>query len=165
MHITFESIQDEHLKSVLEIYTHYVLNTTATFHKHVPSLAEMKELVFFTSPLYQTFVVLEEGKLCGYVILTQHKKREAYDTTAEVTIYLRPESVGKGIGKLALQKIEAFAATKEIHALVATICGENTSSIALFERNGYTKCAHYREVGRKFDQWLDLVAYEKIVGE
>lgn len=161
--IKFEEIQETHLTKVLEIYTYYVLNTTATFHAHALDLEEMRELVIFDNPKYKTFVLYDENTLCGYVILTQHKKREAYDVTAEVTVYLKHDYVGKGVGTLAVKFIEEFAKTKELHVLVATICGENSKSIRVFERNGYVKCAHYKEVGKKFGQFLDLVAYQKII--
>lgn len=161
--IKFEEIQETHLTKVLEIYTYYVLNTTATFHAHVLDLEEMRELVVFDSPKYKTFVIYDEDTLCGYVILTQHKKREAYDGTAEVTVYLKHDYIGKGVGTLAVKFIEDYAKTKEFHVLVATICGENSKSIRVFERNGYIKCAHYKEVGRKFGQLLDVVAYQKII--
>jgi L-amino acid N-acyltransferase YncA len=161
--IKFNEIKAEHLPKVLEIYTYYVLNTSATFHAHTLNLNEMKDLVIFDSPKYKTFVIYDEDILCGYVILTQHKKREAYDGTAEVTVYLKHDYVGKGIGSLAVIFIEDYAKTKELHVLVATICGENSKSIKVFERNGFVKCAHYKEVGRKFGQLLDVVAYQKII--
>lgn len=123
----------------------------------------MRDLVFFDNPKYKTYVILAENELFGYVLLTQHKKREAYDTTAEVTVYLKPEWTGKGLGSLAVQYIEAFAQASEIHTLIATICGENDKSIKMFEKNGYLKCAHYKEVGKKFGNWLDVVAYQKIL--
>ncbi|WP_424357733.1 N-acetyltransferase family protein [Methanocella sp. MCL-LM] len=162
--VNFEEIGEEHLDAVLDIYNHYVLNTTATFHAHAFGRDEFRELVFFDNPRYRTYVIKEAGAVCGYVLLTQHKKREAYDGTAEVTVYLVPGSVGKGFGSRALQFIEQIAKERGIHVLVATICGENARSIGLFERNGYDKCAHYREVGQKFGQRLDVVAYQKIIG-
>lgn len=161
--IRFEEIQEEHLQTVLEIYTYYVLNTTATFHAHPLSLDEMKELVMFECPKYKTYVIFDEVDICGYVILTQHKKREAYGDTAEVTVYLKHDYVGRGVGSLAVKFIEEYGIAKELHVLIATICGENSKSIKVFERNGYVKCAHYKEVGRKFGQLLDVVAYQKII--
>lgn len=161
--IKFREMQIEHLPSVLEIYNYYVINTTATFHAHTLTIDEMKELVFFDNPKYRTFVIVDNGVICGYVILTQHKKREAYDGTAEVTVYLRHDYVGKGVGSLAVKFIEQYASTKELHVLIAGICGENSKSINLFERNGYMKCAHYKEVGKKFGKLLDVVAYQKIL--
>jgi L-amino acid N-acyltransferase YncA len=158
-----EELREEQLPGIMEIYNYYVLNTTATFHAHPLTIDEMKELVFFVSPKYKTFAIMNDHNLCGYVILTQHKKREAYDGTAEVTVYLKPDCIGKGLGSLAVKHIEEIAKQRNIHVLVATICGENDKSIKLFEKNGYFKCAHYKEVGKKFEQLLDVVAYQRII--
>lgn len=159
-----EELREEHLQTVLDIYNDYVTNTTATFHTGELSLAEMREIVFFDSDRYKAFVIMETGSICGYVILTQFKKREAYNGTAEITVYLRHDCIGQGYGSLAVQFIEKLAKEKGYHALLAGICGENSKSIKLFERNGYIKCAHYKEVGRKFGRLLDVVYYEKIIG-
>ncbi|MBK5211815.1 MAG: N-acetyltransferase [Coriobacteriia bacterium] len=161
--IQFAELATEHLPVVLDIYNHYVLHTTATFHSHVLSMNEMKDLVIFESPVYKTFVIFQDESLCGYVLLTQFKKREAYDGTAEVTIYLKSDFTGKGIGNLALDFIESYASTKELHVLLATICGENAASVKLFEKCGYTRCARYKEVGKKFGKSLDVVVYQKII--
>jgi L-amino acid N-acyltransferase YncA len=159
--IKFEKMHTEHLPQVLDIYTYYVLNTTATFHISPPQMDEMARMVFFDNPRYQTFVILDGEIICGYVLLTQFKNREAYDRTAEVTLYVRPDYAGMDIGSKALQHVEEFAHTRDIRVLAATICGDNQHSINLFVRNGYSKCAHYRQVGEKFGQLLDVVAYQK----
>ncbi|HNX29676.1 MAG TPA: N-acetyltransferase family protein [Syntrophomonadaceae bacterium] len=163
MNIIFEEMQEKHLGEVLSIYTYYVLNTTATFHDHELSESEMREIVFFENPKYRTYVIKSSGNICGYVILSQYKKREAYDRTAEVSVYLKPDSIGQGIGSQALKFIEDTAVSQKMHVLIATICGENSKSMHLFERNGYNKCAHYKEVGEKFGQLLDIVTYQKII--
>ena len=161
--IVFEEMKEKYLSDVLSIYTYYILNTTATFHDHVLSENEMREIVFFEDPKYKAYVIMKSGILYGYVILTQYSKREAYDKTAEVTIYLKPEYAGHGIGSLALQFIEGAAIRQKMHVLIAIICGENLKSIRLFEKNGYKKCAHYKEVGFKFGHYLDIVDYQKII--
>lgn len=160
---SFDEMKEEYLDEVLAIYSYYVLNTTATFHDRVLTTAEMREIVFFDTPRYKTFVILEDDSLCGYVLLAQHKKREAYDSTAEVSVYLKPGLGGRGIGSLALRHIEEYARKQKLHVLVATICGQNEESIGLFAKNGYRQCAHYREVGQKFGKLLDIVAYQKIL--
>jgi phosphinothricin acetyltransferase len=93
--------------------------------------------------------------------MTQHKNREAYDETADVTVYLKNGYTGRGIGSLAIKFIEEYAVRQKIHTLVAGICGENTASIRLFEKNGYRRCAHFKEVGMKLGRRLDVVAYQK----
>jgi phosphinothricin acetyltransferase len=159
----FEEAREEHLPKLLEIYNYYILNSTATFHINPISMEEMREIIFFDNPKYKAFVIKEKEDICGYCILTQFKKREAYDISAEVTVYLKPDYVGKGIGSLAIKHIETLARKNDIHALIAIICGENEKSIKLFEKNGYIKCAHYKEVGKKFGRLLDVVCYQKII--
>lgn len=160
---SFCEMTEEFLDEVLQIYTYYVLHTTATFHARGLIRQEMRDIVFFDSDKYKTFVICGQDQVLGYVLITQHKKREAYDKTAEVTVYLRQGYTGKGIGSMAIQYIEAYARHQGFHVLVATICGENEKSIHLVEKNGFSKCAHYREVGEKFGQLLDVVAYQKII--
>lgn len=159
----FQEVKDHHISDLLEIYNYYVLNTTATFHASPLDEQAMKGLVLFKDTKYKTFVIIENGYINGYVLLTQHKNREAYDKTGEVTVYLKPGVIGKGLGTMAVKHIEEFAKNVGFHTLIATICGENDKSIKVFERNGYEKCAHYKEVGMKFGQWLDVVAYQKLL--
>ncbi len=159
----FESVKEEHLPELLDIYTYYVLNTTATFHEKPLTTVEMKDLLIFENSKYVTYIIKDEFEIFGYVILTQHKKREAYDNSGEVTVYLKKDCIGKGLGNCAVNFIEGVAKNEGFHVLIATICGENDKSIKVFERNGYFKCAHYKEVGRKFGKWLDVVAYQKII--
>jgi phosphinothricin acetyltransferase len=156
-------MKEDYLPQILEIYNYYVKNTTVTFHKHLLNIDEMKQLVFFGNPKYKAYAILSDNEVCGYVILTQYKVREAFNRTAEVTVYLKNNFAGKGIGTKALRFIEQVAAKTDIHALVALITGENTASLNLFERNGYEKCAHIKEVGYKFERWLDLVVYQKLL--
>jgi phosphinothricin acetyltransferase len=161
--IIFEEMKEEYLSEVLQIYTYYVLNTTVSFHMQIPTRKQMRQMVFFNNEKYKTLVILDDKQICGYVLINQYKDREAYDATAEVTIYLKPESVGKGIGSIAISYIEDYAKQQGVHVLLAIICGRNEASIRLFSKNGYNKCAHYKEVGLKFGQLLDIVAYQKII--
>ncbi|NLG88414.1 MAG: N-acetyltransferase [Clostridiaceae bacterium] len=162
MDITFEKVNTSHLEHIAEIYSYYVLNTTYTFHCHVLNTDEIKNLVIFTNQRNCAFLIRLDGNVAGYVILGKHSEREAFNDTGEVAIYLKPEFCGKGIGGHALRFIEDYARKMGFHVLIATICTENSKSIRLFERNGYVKCGHYREVGKKFGRLLDLAAYQKI---
>ncbi|MBI2329156.1 MAG: N-acetyltransferase [Chloroflexi bacterium] len=100
----------------------------------------------------------------GFCFLTQYKKKEAYNRTAEIGVYLNPEFTGKGLGSSVVAFLEKVASSKQIRVVLASISGENTASIKLFQRMGFEKCAHYREVGEKFGRLLDVVDYQKILG-
>ncbi len=161
--VYFEELREEQLEEVLRIYNEYVSHTTATFHTKPLSAEEMRALVFFEDPKYRCYLIKAEGETAGYVILTRHKTRQAYDATAEISIYLKPGYTGRGIGRKAVGFIEALARQQGMHVLIAAICGENTGSIKLFEACGYDQCAHYRQVGVKFGTYLDVVDYQKIL--
>jgi L-amino acid N-acyltransferase YncA len=161
--LIFKEIEDEHLQEVLDIYNYYVINTTISFHTEPISLDEIRENVIFNKSIYKSFIVFKDDKITGYVLVNQHKKKQAYDVSGEVTIYLKPEYVGQGIGGQALTFIEKFAKDKGFHVLIATICKENDNSKYLFEKYGYSQCAYFREVGYKFGRRLDIVTYQKII--
>jgi L-amino acid N-acyltransferase YncA len=72
-----------------------------------------------------------------------------------------PGQQRKGIGKRILLHLEDVAVAKGLKNLLGVITGDNTASIALFESAGYVKCAHYKNVGEKFNKVLDVVAYQK----
>lgn len=163
MNYILNELKEEDLPQVADIYNYYVANTTATYHIKPLTIQDMKKIVLFDNPRYRSFVIRKSNIIIGYIILTQHQIREAFKNTAEISIYLNNLFTGKGIGSLCLKYIEDYAKTQGFHVLVATICGENKGSIHLVEKNGYEKCAHYKEVGKKFGRWLDLVAYQKII--
>ncbi|HEX7712893.1 MAG TPA: GNAT family N-acetyltransferase [Bacillota bacterium] len=163
--LRFVPATPEHIPELLAIYNYYIEKSTATFHLDPVNSEEMAEILFYTNPRFQAFVISDSSaKICGYCILARFKKREAYDTTAEVTVYLAPEFTGKGIGSLAVKFIEEKARERNFHSLIAVICGENEASIRLFKGLGYVQCALYKEVGKKFGRFLDIVCYQKIIG-
>jgi len=162
MAIHFEIITSKDLDVVAEIYNYYVLNSTATFHLEK---VEDKELLSTLPPLghskYQSFLVLDNGLVSGFCYLSQFRKKEAYDASAEITLYLYPNYTGKGLGKLMLEYMEEIAKKNGIKNLVGVITSENVGSITLFEKCGYFKVGHLKNIGKKFGRWLDVVSYQK----
>lgn len=154
---------EEFLPELTAIYNYYVLNTTVTFHAKEISISGMREILFDEDPRFSSYTIFEGDELCGYCILSHFKKREAYDSTAEVTVYLKTGYERRGIGTFAVRRLEEAAAQNGFHSLLAVICEENKGSIGLFSSLGYEKCAHYREVGTKFGRFLDVVCLQKIL--
>ncbi len=160
---TFRPVAEADVVFLLDIYNHYVRTSTATFHIAELTAEEFRPILFPGYPRFSAWTIFVDGEAAGYVILARYKPREAYDGTAEVTVYLGPSFVGRGLGRAAMEFAEAQARERRFHVLMGIICGENTASLALFERLGYTKSAHHHQVGRKFDRWLDVVCYEKVL--
>lgn len=163
MNLELIELKASDLEKVKEIYDHYILNSTATFHTEPISLDELKGTILIGHPKYQSFLIQYEGETCGFCYISQHKKRQAYDRTAEVTIYLKPAFAGKGIGRKALEMVESIAKKNAISILLGVIAGENRASIRLFESCSYEKCAHFNKVGEKFNRLLDIVVYQKLI--
>jgi phosphinothricin acetyltransferase len=154
-------LKDEEFLLVKEIYDYYILHSTATFHTEPVSLKDLKEFIFTDHPIYKTYLIYVDDTLAGYCYFSYFKKREAYNRTAEITIYLKPEFTNKGIGKASINFLENIAKESVITNFLAVITGNNVESIKLFEKMGYTKCAHFKNVGEKLNQILDVVIYQK----
>ena len=163
--IKLVELKESDLKTVKEIYDHYILNSTATFHTDLISIEELKNTILIAHPKYKSFLINYKDEPCGFCYISQYKKRQAYDRTAEITIYLKPECSGKGIGNETLKLLEAIASDNGIRVLIGIIAGENLSSIKLFEKCGFEKCAHFKKVGEKFDRIIDVVAYQKVLDD
>jgi phosphinothricin acetyltransferase len=149
------------------IYNHYVRTSTATFQTEPLSAAEWWDDVKPRDPeRHGVWAITEDGTagLAGYVLVTAFKGRCAYRDTAEVTVYLKEGCTGRGLGRAALAHVDAHAAAVGLHALLAVVCAENESSLRAFERAGYERAGHLREVGTKFGRLLDVVYLEKVVG-
>ena len=164
--INFEPITEKDLPDILNIFNYYIENSTAIFYINPLNVDKMRELTVYENEnrgIYKTFIIKCGGVICGYVTVKPHSVREAYALTADLTIILHPDFTGKGIGGKALDFIENYAREKGLHVLIAGIESQNIRSIKLFEKRGFIKCAHYREVGQKFGKILDVVDYQKIL--
>ena len=159
--LEFPRVTNTDLAAILAIYNDYILNSTATFHSEKLTKKDLETFLFVSHPKYPSFLITDNDEMIGYCFLTQFKKRQAYDRSAELSIYLKPEFTGKGIGLVALDHLEAAAKKAGIHVLVGTICGENHASIKLMEKAGFSRCAHLKNIGEKFGKILDVVIYQK----
>lgn len=159
--INFLKVKEDDFKKIKEIYDWYINNSTTTFHTEPIKIEELREYIYIDHPTYQSYMIHFDEEIVGYCLLTNFKKRQAYDRTAEATIYLHPDVQRKGIGMKALKFLEEKAKETNIKNLLGVITSENQGSITLFEKVGYTKCAHFKNVGEKFGRVLDVVAYQK----
>lgn len=132
--ITLKVLVEEDLDFVKQVYDWYVLNSTATFHTEPVTTEELKEFLYVQHPRFQSFIILADGQPVGYCYLTNYKKRQAYDKTAELTIYLQHDCYAKGIGKTALQELETHAKNAGFKNLLAIISGDNDRSILFLKR-------------------------------
>ena len=161
--IKFIKLTEKDLPELLEIYNHYVENTTVTWEIKKLSLNSFRKEMISSNPKYTTYAIVKDSIICGYCKLSPHSKRKGYTNTAQIAVYLKPSHVRKGIGNIAVNFLEVKAIKCKIHVLIASISGDNKASIKLFQKNGYKKCGHFKEAGTKFNKILDVVYYQKIL--
>ncbi len=161
--LTFQKARETDLDVILEIYNFYILTSTATFDVGPISKEELLERISINHEIYQTYLIHYENEMIGFCFLTQFRKKKAYERTAEMGLYLKPQFTNKGLGKEATAFLEQVAAGRQIKVLVASICGENLASIRLAQEMGYEQCAHYKQVGEKFNRLLDVVEFQKVL--
>jgi L-amino acid N-acyltransferase YncA len=161
--LSFQKAEEKDIVTMLQLYNFYLVTTTATFDHNKISREEFLERVFIGHKKYQTYLIRYHNETAGFCFLTQYHKKNAYDRTTEIGLYLKPEFTGKGIGKAAVVFLEKTAISLQIRVIIASLSGENTASINLFQSMGYDECAHYKQIAEKFGRFLDIIDYEKIL--
>jgi L-amino acid N-acyltransferase YncA len=150
-------------EAIRAIYNHEVLRTTATFDLVPRSLAEQEEWLAARSGAFSAVVAEQDDEVVGYASLSPFKDRAAYRTTVEDSVYVRGDRQGAGVGGLLLRRIVDVAAASGFHSVIARIEGGSTSSQALHASCGFTLVGVEREVGRKFNRWLDIVVMQLLL--
>jgi phosphinothricin acetyltransferase len=161
MSVILKPVQKSDFPKIKEIYDWYILNSTATFHTEPIAIEELQSFILVNDSKYQSFLIEVDNEVVGYVYLARYKNRQAYDRSAEVTLYLKHDFTGKGIGSQVVAQMEAIANQVGIKTILAIVTGENDKSVHLFTKNGYEKCAHFKRVGEKFGRVLDVLGFQK----
>lgn len=146
---------------ICRIYNHYVLESTITFEEQPVSTQEMTRRIEEIAALPSPWLVAERaGELIGYAHASNWKARSAYRHSSETTIYLAPGASGRGVGtRLYGALLDALRACGR-HVAIGGIALPNDASIALHEKLGFRKVAHFVEVGFKFGRWIDTAYWQ-----
>jgi L-amino acid N-acyltransferase YncA len=150
--------------AIAEIYNHYVLHTIITFEEDAVPAAEMAQRITEVLGAGLPWFVWEEaGRVLGYAYAGKWKSRCAYRYAVESSIYLSKDATGRGLGsKLYAALIDALRA-KGIHSIIGGIALPNPASVGISERLGFQKIGHFKEVGWKFEKWIDVGYWELIL--
>ena len=144
-------------KAICEIYNYYIEHTAITFEEETVSEAIMSERIGSYSQNYPWLVIENSnGKVVGYAYGAEWAERSAYKNTVEITVYLHQEQSGKGYGSSLYKALLSILSTSGFHVVVAAIALPNEASVKLQESFGFNKVAHFKEVGRKFNSWVDV---------
>ncbi len=156
--------QFKNCQAISSIYNYYVETSTATFALENETLGE-RELWFrehFEAAL-PVIVAELEGSIIGFASLSFYHQRCGYKKTVEASIYIDHNFLQRGFGRALMQELMTAAAGCGYHAVLGLICSENLGSVKLMRQFGFEDVGCLREVGNKFDRWLDVQLLQRIL--
>jgi L-amino acid N-acyltransferase YncA len=145
------------IAQITEIYNSIVLTSTAIYNDQ-PATTE-ERAGWWVSRVEQSFpviVAVEGTSVLGYGSFGEFRSWPGYRFTVEVTVHIREDLRGRGLGKLLLAELLARARAMGKHIVVAGVDSENEAARRFFEREGFINAGQLREVGYKFGKYLHL---------
>ena len=154
------------LEAINEIYNHYVVETHITFDDEPMTMNWRREWFshYATSGRHRVLVAADDGRVTGYASSSKFRPKPGYLTSVETSIFLAPDAVGKGLGSTLYTALFEVLEGEDVHRVYAGIALPNPASIALHERFGFKRVAHFGEQGRKFGRYWDVDWFEKPLG-
>jgi phosphinothricin acetyltransferase len=149
------------LPALLDIYNHHVLNTAITFDIEPRTLAQRQVWLATFKPVgrHQCFVAARDGKAVGWACSGKYREKAAYDTTAEMSVYLSPDEGGRGLGRRLYGTLFEALRGEDIHSFYAGVTLPNDASVALHCSFGFEQIGLQKEVGRKFGKFWGVAMF------
>jgi len=154
--IIIRTATENDIQPMLDIYNEVIKNSTAVFQYDPHTLEMRKEWFAKKHEENHPVFIAEENEVVGFSTFGQFRNWQAYKYSVENSVYVKADQRGKGIGKLLLKPLIDAAKELELHTIIAGIVADNEASIALHKQFGFVEVAHFKEVGYKFNRWLDL---------
>lgn len=150
---------------IARIYNHYVETSTATFDNEPKTVDDRVVWIEGRRAEHPVFVAERGARVVGWGSLSPYRERWGWRHTAEVGVYVDSETTGGGVGPRITEALIESARVSGIHALISQIVADNGPSLKMAERAGFVRAGTLREVGRKFDRWLDLAIMELVLDD
>lgn len=153
---------EQDAEAISRIYNHYIANTVITFEEELLSSDDIANRIKATLAAGLPWLIAEENNVVlGYAYANPWKNRSAYQFSVETSVYLDPNASRKGWGSQLYQALFAQLKHTKIRTVIGGITLPNPASVALHEKLGMHKSAHFSDVGYKFNQWIDVGYWQK----
>lgn len=143
--------------AMARIYNHYVAETIVTFEEEAVTAEDFERRIQDVQSGSLPWLVAEQGSdIVGYSYASYWKRRYGYRFSVEVTVYLDPACARRGIGTMLYAQLLPTLKSSGIRVAIGGIALPNDASVLLHEKFGFEKVAHFKEIGIKFGQWIDV---------
>lgn len=147
---------------IVAIYDYYVAQTVVTFEEEAVPAADMARRIEAVRAASLPWLVAKEADgVVGYAYAARWRERSAYRFSVEVSVYLHPDALGRGLGTSLYARLFALLEAGGVHAAIGGISLPNAASVALHEKFGMRQVAHFPEVGFKFERWVDVGYWQR----
>jgi L-amino acid N-acyltransferase len=153
------------LGTINDIYNHYVMHSTCTYQEEPEPLEGRREWFQRHGDRHPVIVAEADGQVIGWGSLSPFHPRSAYRRTVENSVYVHHQQHRRGIGSLLLQELITRGRGLGHRAIIAGIDASQPASVALHAKFGFEKVGHLKQVGFKFDRWLDVIYMELLLKE
>lgn len=157
------AVQSADAGRICEIYNHYVAKTIVTFEEQPVAAGEMRTRIAAVAGKLPWLVLERDGRVAGYACAAPWKARTGYRFSVESSIYLAPEHVGRGLGRELYGALLQALPPLGVHCVIGGAALPNRGSVALHEGLGFSKVAHFHQVGRKFGRWIDVAYWQRFL--
>ena len=162
--VTIRRAVDTDLSDIAAIYAHEIANSVATFDLEPPTRSYWEQRLTGGQRGDHLLVAVDaDDDVVGYAYSWSYRPRPAYFLTRETSIYLDPSVRGRGIGRVLYPALLEAMAASGVHTAVALVAQPNPASVALHKACGFEHVGSMREVGYKFDQWVDVEWYQRML--
>lgn len=162
LQVELRDAEGDDLPQILAIFNEVVANSTAIYF-HAPVDLANREAWFEarTAAGYPVTVATLGAKVIGFGSFGDWRAAPGYAFTVEHTVHVRADSRRQGVGRAIVQDLIKRARAMDKHVILGGIDAANTASLAMHASLGFEPVAQFRQVGRKFDRWLDLTFVQK----
>jgi L-amino acid N-acyltransferase YncA len=166
MTIAIRPAKTADIPAITRIYAHAVEHGTASFELTPPDEAEMsKRMQALLDGKFPYFVAEIDGKIAGFAYASLYRTRPAYRFTVEDSVYVAPDMHRRGIGKVLLEKLIEACTAMGFRQMIAVIGdSDQAASIGVHKACGFEPAGNLKNIGWKFDRWLDTPLMQRELG-
>ena len=157
MKVKIRQATENDINNILEIVNYEIINSTVLYDYKEKTFEQ--QLKWFEKKQTDNMpVIVAENKngVIGFGTYGIFRPWDAYKFSIEHSIYVNNNSRGIGIGKQLLSALIELAKEQEYHTMIAGVDSSNEASIEFHKKFGFKEIGTFKQVGFKFDKWLDL---------